>query len=171
MSLQLRDRISPSLARLAKGIENKKPILEAMGLQLESLTRRAFNEPGLRPAPWPNKLTFANGRFSRGEPSNLRKNQVLVRSIRITSLTNSHVTVGSDRVYAAIHQFGGEIRAKSAPALAFRLGGQLILAKKVTMPARPFFPFLEGRMIESARKKISAVGEAKIRSLLGGTAA
>lgn len=170
MSVQIKDRISPSLSRLAKGIENKKPILEAMGLQLESLTKRAFNEPSLRPKPWANKLTFTGGRFSRGEPSRLRKNQVLVRSIRIVALTNSYVSVGSDRVYAAIHQFGGVIRPKAKPALAFTIGGQLILAKKVTMPARPFFPWVEGRMTEDARRKIQAVGERKIRALLSGPA-
>jgi len=161
MSVQIRDRISPALSRLAKGIENKKPILEAMGLQLESLTKRAFNEPALRPRPWPNKRD--------GSPATLRKNQVLVRSIRIVALTNTHVTVGTDRIYAAIHQLGGVIRPKNARALAFQVGGHLVFAQKVTIPARPYFPFLEGRMIDSARRKIEAVGEAKIRSLLGGT--
>ncbi|WP_414664896.1 phage virion morphogenesis protein [Horticoccus sp. 23ND18S-11] len=167
MSVQLRDRLSPSLTKLARGIENKKPILEAMGLQLESLTRRAFNEPALRPMPWMNKLTIsADGKtFSRSEPSRLRKNQVLVRSIRITSLTNSSVTVGSDRIQAAIHQLGGIIRPKNAPALAFRIGGHLVTAKKVTMPARPFFPFLGGKMIQSAQEKIRLIGEAKIKAL------
>lgn len=160
MSMELRDRISPGLARLAKGIENKKPILEAMGLQFESLTKRAFNEPSLRPRPWPNKRD--------GSPATLRRNQVLVRSIRIASLTNTHVSVATDRIYGAIHQFGGVIRPKNARALAFQLGGRMVFAQKVTIPPRPFFPFIEGRIIDSARRKIEAVGEAKIRALLAG---
>ncbi|MBI5770862.1 MAG: phage virion morphogenesis protein [Verrucomicrobia bacterium] len=170
MAVQLRDNLTPALRRLAAGVEDKKPILEAMGTQLASLTRRAFNEPNLRPAPWPNKLTFnaSSGTFSRSEPSRLRKNQVLVRSIRIVKLTNSSVTVGTDRIYAAIHQLGGEIRAKNAPALAFKLGGQLFLRKKVTMPARPFFPFIGGKMTEAAQAKIRAIAEAKIKALAGG---
>lgn len=158
MSFQYRDGISPSLAKLAQGIQNKKPILEAMGLQLESLTKRAFNEPGLRPIPWKAKRD--------GSPATLRKNQLLVRSIRIAALTNDHVTVATDRIYAAIHQRGGIIRPKGAKPLSFVSGGKRFFAKKVTMPARPFFPFIGDRMLDSAQKKIEAVGMAKIRALL-----
>lgn len=156
MSFQYRDNISPALAKLAKGIANKKPILEAMGTQLESLTKRAFNEPGLRPIPWKAKRD--------GSPATLRKNQLLVRSIRIVDLTNDHVTVGTDRRYAAIHQVGGVIRPKGR-ALVFRIGGKTIFAKKVTIPPRPFFPFLGDRMLDSAREKIRLVAEAKIVAL------
>lgn len=166
MAVQLRDNLTPALRKLAAGITNKRPILEAMGLQLESLTKRAFNEPNLRPAPWANKLTMdAEGRFSRTEPSRLRKNQLLVRSIRITALTNTSVTVGTDRIYAAVHQFGAVIRPKSARALAFKLSGQLVLAQKVTIPARPFFPWIGGSMVQAAQDKIRKIAEAKIRSL------
>lgn len=173
MGFQYKDNISPDLARLAKGIRDKRPIVEAMGLQLESLTKRSFNEPALRPAQWANKLSFSKstGQFSRSEPSNLRKNQLLVRSIRIVALTNTSVTVGTDRIYAAIHQRGGIIRAKSAPALRFQIGGQFFMRQSVTMPARPFFPFIGDRMIDSARAKIRAVAEAKIRALLPPSAA
>lgn len=46
---------------------------------------------------------------------------------------------GVNRIYAAIHQFGGVIRAKSAQALRFPLaGGGFATVKSVTMPARPF---------------------------------
>ncbi|WP_153114615.1 phage virion morphogenesis protein [Rhodocyclus tenuis] len=46
---------------------------------------------------------------------------------------------GVNRIYAAIHQFGGTIRAKSGGALKFRLpGGGFAVVKAVKMPARPF---------------------------------
>lgn len=154
--MELRDKLSPSLASLAAGIENKRPILQAMGGELASLTRRAFNEPGLRPAPWRAKWD--------GSPATLRRNQVLVRSIAITDLSNSHVTVSTDRLYAAIHQFGGEIRAKGK-ALRFALGGNIVFAKKVVMPARPFFPFINGKLTPSAATKIEQIGLDKIASL------
>jgi phage gpG-like protein len=157
MSLQLRDTLSPSLARLARGVENKRPILEAMGLQLESLTRRAFNEPGLRPAPWAPKWD--------GSPATLRKHQLLVWSIRVQPVTGSSVTVSSDRPYAAIHQVGGVIRAKPGKRLAFSLGGRQVFAQAVTLPARPFFPFIGGQMTQQAQDKIRKIGEAKIREL------
>lgn len=45
---------------------------------------------------------------------------------------------GVNRIYAAIHQFGGEIRAKGG-SLRFRLAnGGFATVQKVTMPARPF---------------------------------
>lgn len=44
---------------------------------------------------------------------------------------------GSDRLYAAIQQFGGTIKPKHAKALAF--GG--VFAKQVTLPARAFVGF------------------------------
>lgn len=45
---------------------------------------------------------------------------------------------GFNRIYAAIHQFGGVIRAKSGGALKFRLpGGGFAVVKAVKMPARP----------------------------------
>jgi phage gpG-like protein len=156
--MQFRDTITPSLARLAAGVKNKKPILEAMGTQLESLTKRAFNEPSLRPIAWKNKWD--------GSPATLRKNQLLVRSIRVTALTNDSVTVASDRIYAAIQQLGGTIRPKNGKALVFMLGGRKIFAKQVTLPPRPFFPFINGRMTPGAQDKIRRVGEAKIAGLV-----
>lgn len=45
---------------------------------------------------------------------------------------------GENRVYAAIHQFGGIIRAKAAKALRFFLaGGGFAVVRQVVMPARP----------------------------------
>jgi phage virion morphogenesis protein len=46
---------------------------------------------------------------------------------------------GVNRIYAAIHQFGGTIRAKKAKALKFPIpGGGFAVKKAVTMPARPY---------------------------------
>ncbi len=46
---------------------------------------------------------------------------------------------GVNRIYAAIHQFGGTIRARNAGALRFRLAnGGFATVKAVKMPARPF---------------------------------
>lgn len=46
---------------------------------------------------------------------------------------------GVNRIYAAIHQFGGVIRPKSAKALRFPLaGGGFAVVQSVTMPARPY---------------------------------
>lgn len=51
---------------------------------------------------------------------------------------NSTVAIGSALIYAAIHQFGGVIKPKSASKLAFMIGNQLVFATQVNMPARPY---------------------------------
>lgn len=49
----------------------------------------------------------------------------------------AEIGAGSNVVYAAIHEFGGEIRAKNAPYLHFQTrGGQWVKTKKVTIPGR-----------------------------------
>jgi len=48
------------------------------------------------------------------------------------------VEVGSNMVYAGIHQHGGDIIPKGKNALAFAVAGQFVLAKKVRIPARTY---------------------------------
>lgn len=51
---------------------------------------------------------------------------------------NDYAEWGVNRIYAAIHQIGGTIRAKSG-ALKFRLAnGAFAVVKAVRMPARPY---------------------------------
>lgn len=129
--------ISPGLARVAKALADPRPVLEAMGTQLVSLTKRAFNDSALRAAAWPPKKD--------GSASRLKKTGALYQSIAISQLTRAEVHVGSDRPYAAAHQLGSAKRG---------------------LPARPFFPFLSGRMIPSAQEKIEATAKRKIAALL-----
>lgn len=66
----------------------------------------------------------------------------LMNSINIeTDHADSHsaeVNVGTNVIYAAIHEFGGIIKAKNAPFLHFVIDGRHILTKSVNMPARPY---------------------------------
>ncbi len=140
------DSISPDLARKISALKDPKPVLEAMGQQLVSHTTRSFNNPSLRIKSWANKKD--------GAPSNLKKEGALAQSIRITQLTGSSVTVGSDRLYAAVHQLGSR---KSTG----RGGG---------IPARPFFPITaEGQIAPDAAEKIRRVARAKLASLISGS--
>lgn len=183
MSIEIRDRISPELARLAKKVSDRKPVLEAMGQALVSMTKRAFTDESLRPSSWParknthfEERTSKTGKKSKrvigdetGEEEHnlLRKSGALWQSIRIAKVTNSTVTVGSDRRYAAVQQFGATIRPKNKKFLVFTLGGKKVFAKKVTIPARPFFPFSKaGEMTPVAKQKIEAVVRAKIKAML-----
>lgn len=46
--------------------------------------------------------------------------------------------IGTNRIYAGIHQFGGVITAKKAKYLRFKINGREVFAKSVAIPARPF---------------------------------
>lgn len=67
--------------------------------------------------------------------------------------SDTGVVFGSDRPYAAIHQFGGTVTAKNAKAL--NVQGRPV--KSVTIPARPWLGLSaddEQRLIEIARKHL-----------------
>ena len=165
MSLQIRDTLTPAIQRAARRLADRRPLLEAMGTELVSISKRAFSDPSLRPSPWParkgtrletnaktGRQKTVNAKSGQQTHSLLRKSGALYQSIRISGLTQDSVTVGSDRPYAAVHQFGS---AKPAG----RGGG---------IPARPFFPYdKQGNMTELGKLKIRRVAIAKLQRMLG----
>jgi len=60
------------------------------------------------------------------------------------------VEVGTNKIHAAVHQFGATIVPTQAEHLRFMLGGRLVKADSVTIPARPYVGVSaeDGRMIE-----------------------
>lgn len=68
---------------------------------------------------------------------------------------------GTNRIYAAIHQFGGTIKPKRASALHFRLAnGAFVSTKSVTIPARPFLgtsPDDESHILDMLRARIAGI--------------
>ena len=67
----------------------------------------------------------------------LHRSGALARSIDYL-VSGSSLVVGSGLVYAAIHQYGGPIRAKTGQALRFRIGGALLFRRSVEIPKRPY---------------------------------
>lgn len=80
---------------------------------------------------WPKSIRASGGGKTLVDSGRLR-NSINVRS------SASGVEVGTNTVYAAIHQFGGPISAKSASWLVFNVGGQTVRKKSVNIPARPY---------------------------------
>ena len=56
----------------------------------------------------------------------------------IGQATKDYAEVGSAMVYAAIHQYGGTIKAKVKNFLKFNVGGRWASKKAVTITARPY---------------------------------
>ena len=66
------------------------------------------------------------------------KTHGLQASINYTAAKQS-VTIGANKDYAAIHQFGGVIKPRKKKALSWvGHGGKRFIAKNITIPARPY---------------------------------
>jgi phage gpG-like protein len=159
------DTLTPDLAAKYRALSDRTALHQAIGLGLVSLTKRAFNDSALRPAPWKSKAD--------GTPSRLRDTGTLAKSVRVTAVTNSFVTIGSDRHYAAIHQLGGKTKAhiirprnKKAlwwPGAAHPMGAVNHPGSKI--PARPYMPFDKaGRPTALAVQMINRVVSAKLNA-------
>ncbi len=135
----VKDAISPQLSKAMRVLDDPKPILEAMGLVLLSRATRAFDDPSLRPLRWPDR------KDSNTTHPLLKLSGSLWRSLGLTRLTSTGMTLGSDRPYAAVQQLGN---------------------KRPGIPARPFMPFLGEDLVPEAREEVEDVARAKLLAML-----
>lgn len=154
------DSITAVLKQLQRVGRNKAPVLRAMGNTFKSITEGNFNSAGarFRPSAWPAKKD--------GTPSILQKNTDLVKAFHL-EVTDELATLSNAKKYAAIHQFGGVIRPKRGKALVFESGGKVWKVKKVTMPARPFYPVANGKLTSEAERLIARAGERQVERMAG----
>jgi phage gpG-like protein len=134
--------------RIAKAKDTEKA-LEAAGLVVVSMAKRAFNDEDARPGTWePLKpATIAEKKRAGKSSAILKRDGVLAKSPRVIEVTKTKVTIGTDRAYAAVQQFGS---SKSS-------------GRGSGIPARPFFPFdLEGNITTKGRQSVE---KALIKSL------
>lgn len=154
-----RNDISPSLSRLAAMAKNPVPVLRAMGTTFKSITEGNFSSFGAayRPKPWPPL------KDPKGVPSNLQKSTTLSKAFHL-EVTAQAATLSNPMIYAAIHQHGGIIRPKREGGLLSWVNskGERVFAKMVTIPPRPFFPVLDGKLTPKAEEKIGAAGQRAI---------
>ncbi|WP_174800689.1 phage virion morphogenesis protein [Martelella limonii] len=137
-TLTIRDEdIDAGLTRLYEAAETITPALKNIGEHEAGVSRRRFvdeEDPdgkAWKPLNPLYRKTKKGSGILRGESRSL--------SQIIWQLVDDHsVEVGSNEIYARIHNEGGVIRAKNAPALVFSMGGKTIKVKSVTMPKRQF---------------------------------
>ncbi len=102
---------------------NPQDFLEDVGLALEGTTKKRFDEQSSPDgSPWkpPSALTIYLRSGSKGGEKALQDTGALLSSI--SHFVESNVVhVGSGLIYARIHQEGGTISAKNAPALTIPL--------------------------------------------------
>ena len=122
------------LDAMAARARDMTPLMDAVGLYLVGATIENFEQesaPGGQ--PWKPSLR-----------ARVRGGQTLSDTGRLKSSITHHdtaheVIVGTNVIYAAIHQFGGVIVPVSADALHFVLAnGFRVTTQRVEMPARPY---------------------------------
>jgi phage virion morphogenesis protein len=138
--------------------DDKQGLFDAIGASLVVSTQHRFErETGPDGKTWPASLraeTFGG--------KTLTDSARLVGSITHNA-TADGVEVGTNVIYAAIHQLGGIIRALGDGYLRFKGASGWASKKSVTMPARPFLG-----LDDDDNKEIVALADDWLAKPLGG---
>lgn len=119
----------------AAASEDLTPLMDSIGSVLISAAVERIGVTNVSPegVAWPKSLRAKEV----GGPT-LFDSGKLMRSIT-AEVEARQVRVGSNMIYAGVHQTGRTIRPKSAGALSFTLpNGAHVVAGEVTIPARPY---------------------------------
>lgn len=121
------------LGTAADRMDHALPLFDAIGAMLVTSTQQRFEtETDPSGTPWPASLRAkTDGGKTLTDSAHLRNSMT-------HEPDDTGVMVGTNVIYAAIHQLGGVIRAKSAEFLHFISGGEDVFVKSVTMPQRAF---------------------------------
>ncbi|MEN2980272.1 phage virion morphogenesis protein [Tistrella bauzanensis] len=138
--LSITDQLSGALQALVRGLDQPDSLITNIGVLLVQSTKDRFLAgQGPDGIPWAplNPLYAA----TKKGPGILREAGAfggLMSTIVWQRDGATALIVGTNRIYAAAHQFGAVIVPKTAAALVFGLGEELIHAQSVTIPAREF---------------------------------
>ncbi|TNF16829.1 MAG: phage virion morphogenesis protein [Rhodobacteraceae bacterium] len=136
------DDVAPraAMARLAAGAQDKTELMDQIGSVLVNGARERIAKTNVTPegVPWPKSL---RAQLSQGVT--LHDSGTLMNSIT-EEPSADRVEVGSNMIYAGVHQSGATITAKSSGALHFTLAnGEQVTVGSVTIPARPYLGISE----------------------------
>lgn len=149
------DLVTPVLQRIAQRAERLEPLMGEIAAILHDQAEQNFASESGPLGAWP----------ALKDPAR-KGGRILQKSGRLAaSIAEAHgddwAQVGTNAVYAAIHQLGGttrahEIKPRNKKALAF--GGRVVAKVNhpgSNIPARPYLPvYPDGRLQEEAEKSI-----------------
>ncbi|WP_425092005.1 phage virion morphogenesis protein [Tropicimonas sp. S265A] len=122
--------------RLAAAATDMTPLMDAIGALLEQSARDRIEDTNTAPdgTPWPKSLRVE---MNQGGKTLLDSGRLAASLTHIAS--RDQAEIGSNLIYAGVHQQGAEIRPTSGNALRFQLpDGRFVTVGKVTIPARPY---------------------------------
>ena len=159
LDLTLSDRLTPQLDAAIKACLDFGPVMAVIADYMRSETVQRFDDQaGPDGRRWqPSQRAIADGGLTLTDSGELRL------SITADSDATSAVA-GTNKLYAAIHQFGGTIRGKAGAGGRRRaLNTPFGPRASVTMPARPFLGFsdadaghIEGLLADHIRDAFGA---------------
>ena len=132
ITIEVNDRsVLDALERLRRGLTDMTPVMADVAQALASASERQFASQSGPLGPWPHLQDVTTGmRTERGTwPGQMLQVSAggLAASVQ-TSHGSNFARIGTNKVYAAMHMFGGT----TSPA-------SMIPGKKI--PARPYLPF------------------------------
>lgn len=132
--------------------EDLTPLMDAIGRVLVNGARERIAVSNVDPdgVAWPESLRVreggkkdAEGRVTESGGKTLYASGELLASI-VSLPEPRRVTIGSNLIYAGIHQAGGTIRAKTAGGLHFTLAnGEDVVVGSVDIPRRSYLGISE----------------------------
>lgn len=131
-------------AAAARG-QDMRPALRSMGQAGVAQTKKRFIT---KRAPDGSAWKRTDKPLSKG--TTMDQDGYLKRSIAAQQPSQTAVEWGSNRIYAAMRQLGGIIRARAGGALRFRVGGNgaWVMVKEVRQHARPYLGVNDQDMAE-----------------------
>ncbi|MDL2332846.1 phage virion morphogenesis protein [Brucella inopinata] len=156
INVQIKDKaVHQAFTRLITVMGDTTPIMSAIGSGLVGSTHRRFvSQKSPDGVAW-EKL---NPEYKKTK----RNSRILTESGRLRDSIShragrDQVTVGTNADYAAVHQLGATIKPKSASHLVFRLASGIVLAKSVTIPARPYLGISDDDQVMISETVFSAL--------------
>ncbi|MQT14396.1 phage virion morphogenesis protein [Segnochrobactrum spirostomi] len=128
-----------ALRQIERLMGDTTPVTRAIGVGLVEVVHTHFEtESDPQGKAWaPLEATYAANKRGAGILREAGMRGGLMGSIT-SRASASGVEVGSNKVYAGVHQEGATITPVNGPFLVFRLGDRVVHARSVTIPARPF---------------------------------
>ncbi len=130
------DDTSGALQRLYDAAGNLGPVLKNIGEYETRVTKRRFvDEKDPEGNPWKD-LNLLYAKTKKG-PGKLRGETRTLSQI-VYQVASDSVEIGTNAIYARVHNEGATITPKNAAALVFSMGGQTFMLQSVKIPKRQF---------------------------------
>lgn len=162
--------LAAALSRLSGAASDLSPALDDIGDDWIELARLCFTD-GVSPYgdPWApiqfRMIGEGSGAVQADAGQPLLSTGVLRNSIG-KNVEGNTLTVGTDLIYAGVHQYGATIKPVRASALRFPTPTGYAVKKSVTIPARPYLP-TDGLPDEWAETAETAIADYMQRALNG----